>query len=148
MRYSLYCQALQPEELFDLPGNDVHKFCSGFNACPCDVRCDKKPVAVREAAKRIVFGHRFYTQNVQTGSLYFICFQLRFLNLLPRRSDHVPDLRRSSSFFHLTKGVQVHKMFCMFIQRCMYRDNIGSFKKCIKRLVHLRQCCCSRSIIF
>ena len=100
MRYSLYCQALQPEELFDLPGNDVHKFCSGFNACPCDVRCDKKPVAVREAAKRLS-SDIGSTHRRPDRQLVFHLFPVRFLNLLPRRSDHVPDLRRSRFFFFI-----------------------------------------------
>ena len=70
MRYSLYCQALQPEELFDLPGNDVHKFCSGFNACPCDVRfVSYTHLDVYKRQDKLYHSHMVFGNEQRIGAL-------------------------------------------------------------------------------
>ena len=62
-------------EFLDLPGDGLHQPLSRLHCGPCDMRGDEQPALICDSEQRAVFRHRFFAEDIQTGSQDFMIVQ-------------------------------------------------------------------------
>ena len=60
------------KEIPDLTGDNFHQPLSGFHSRPGDMRGDEQPALICDSEQRVVFRHRFFAEDIQTGSQDFM----------------------------------------------------------------------------